>query len=219
MRRVLSRGALVLVTLFVVVIYYVPVGHVDFAENWGEGTFGIDLPGRATTVLHVDPGSPADRAGVRPGDLLLDGGNRETYSRVRAPYAGERERLTFQRNGSTFTITLTALPAPHFGLLQRIGGILAYLPATVFLVVAFVLVLLRPSIMSWAFYVFAVGYFGTSPAFMYWSHVLSPWGYDALIFLFSTVFGPWSVLPLLPFVLRFPNGDALGWRSRIDPFV
>ena len=27
------------------------------------------------------------------------------------------------------------------------------------------------------------------------------------------------VLPLLPFVLRFPNGDVLGWRRRIDPFV
>ncbi len=31
--------------------------------------------------------------------------------------------------------------------------------------------------MSWSFYVFAVGYFGTGPAFMYWSHVLSPGAY------------------------------------------
>jgi hypothetical protein len=27
------------------------------------------------------------------------------------------------------------------------------------------------------------------------------------------------VQPLLPFVLRFPNGDVLGWRRRIDPYV
>ncbi|HEY1869020.1 MAG TPA: hypothetical protein VGG70_12050, partial [Candidatus Cybelea sp.] len=81
------------------------------------------------------------------------------------------------------------------------------------------LVFLRPSIMSWSFYVFAVGYFGTSPAFMYWSHVLSPSAYLGLSFVLSTVLGPWSVLPLLPFVLRFPNGDALGWRRRMDPFV
>jgi hypothetical protein len=73
--------------------------------------------------------------------------------------------------------------------------------------------------MSWAFYLFAVGYFGTSPVFMYWAHVLSPPAYVALTFVLSTVFGPWSVLPLLPFVLRFPNGDVLGWRRRIDPFV
>ena len=54
---------------------------------------------------------------------------------------------------------------------------------------------------------------------MYWSHVLVPAAFVALSFVLSTVFGPWSVLPLLPFVLRFPNGDVLGWRRRIDPFV
>ena len=219
MRRVLLPGILVLITLVVVVFYYVPIGHVDFAENWGEGTFGIELPGRTATVVHVDPGSAADRAGVRAGDRLLYEGNYETGSRVRAPYPGERERLTFERNRSTYTIALTAYAKPDFSLLQRLGGMLAYVPPTVFLVVAFALVLLRPSIMSWSFYVFAVGYFGTSPVFMYWSHVLSPQAYTVLVFVLSTVFGPWSVLPLLPFVLRFPNGDALGWRRRIDPFV
>jgi hypothetical protein len=96
---------------------------------------------------------------------------------------------------------------------------LAYVPPTIFLIVAFLLVFLRPSIMSWAFYVFAVGYFGTSPVFMYWSHVLPPPAYVVLSFVLSTVFGAWSVLPLLPFILRFPNGDALGWRRKVDPWV
>ena len=44
MRQTLARAFLIMVTLFVVAIYYVPIGHVDFAENWGEGTFGIALP-------------------------------------------------------------------------------------------------------------------------------------------------------------------------------
>ncbi len=73
--------------------------------------------------------------------------------------------------------------------------------------------------MAWSFYIFAVGYFGTSPAFDYWSHILSPQQFLALGFVLNTVFGPWSVLPLLPFVLRFPNGDVQGWRRHIDPFV
>jgi hypothetical protein len=114
---------------------------------------------------------------------------------------------------------LTAVPEPSFGIAARIGGVLAYVPPTVFLIVAFLLVFLRPSIMSWAFYLFAVGYFGTAPPFMYWSHVLSPSAYLVLSFVLSTLFGAWSVLPLLPFVLRFPNGDVLGWRRRIDPLV
>src|SRR5215469_12945114 len=110
MRRVLSRGILILVTLLVVILYFVPIGHVDFAENWGEGTFGISLPARTGGVDHVEKGSPADRAGVRAGDRLVDNGDYEVASRIRAPYAGERERLTFARSGVTYTVTLTARP-------------------------------------------------------------------------------------------------------------
>ena len=219
MRQALSRGALIVVTLLVATLFYAPIGHVDFAENWGEGSFGITLEPRGATVVSVDRGSPANRAGVHAGDRVSDAGNYETTPRIRAPYVGERERLTFQRGNARYAVVLTARPIPTFGLPQRIGGVLALIPSTVFLIVAFMLVFVRPSIMSWSFYVFAVGYFGTSPAFMYWSHVLSPAAYLGLTFVLSTILGPWSVLPLLPFVLRFPNGDVLGWRRRIDPFL
>jgi hypothetical protein len=219
MRQAVARGVLGVVTLIVAVIYYLPIGHVDFAENWGEGTFGLVVLPRSPIVVAVDHGSPADRGGIRPGDRLIDHGNYEIPSRVRAVYPGERETLTFQRDGVYRTVALVGVANPGFNMWQRIGGVLAYLPPTVFLVVAFLLVFLRPSVMSWAFYVFAVGYFGTAPVFMYWSHVLSPAAYVALSFVLSTIFGPWSVLPLLPFLLRFPNGDVLGWRRRIDTFV
>jgi hypothetical protein len=219
MRQTLARALLIIVTLFVVVAYYCPIGHVDFAERWGEGTFGLTIPPQQVVVTSVDSGSPADRAGVRAGDRIVDRGDQEISPRVRAAYQGERETLTFERGGATRTITITAVPQRGFGFWQRIGGVLAYVPPTTFLLVAFLLVFLRPSIMSWAFYVFAIGYFGTAPAFMYWSHVLPKDAYLALSFVLSTVFGSWSVLPLLPFVLRFPDGDVLGWRRRIDPFV
>ncbi len=176
MRQALARGLLILVTLFVVAIYYLPIGHVDFAENWGEGTFGLTLPPRTVTVVSIEKGSPADRAGIRIGDRLVDRGDYEISARLRSAYPRERETLTFERNNVTYSAIVTAVANPNFGLWQRIGGVLAYLPATLFLIVAFLLVFLRPSVMSWTFYVFAVGYFGTSPVFMYWSHVLSPGG-------------------------------------------
>jgi len=219
MRQALARGLLILVTLFVVAIYYLPIGHVDFAENWGEGTFGLTIPTRTVTVVSVEKGSPADRAGIRAGDRLVDRGNNEISSRVRSAYPRERETLTLERNNVTYVGVVAGVANPNFGLWQRIGGVLAYLPGTVFLIVAFLLVFLRPSVMSWALYVFAVGYFGTGPVFMYWSHVLSPAAYVVLTFLLSTVFGNWSVLPLLPFLLRFPNGDVEGWACRLDPFI
>ncbi|MBV9027990.1 MAG: hypothetical protein JO311_05195 [Candidatus Eremiobacteraeota bacterium] len=219
MRQTLARGLLILVTLFIVAVYYLPVGHVDFAENWGEGSFGLTLPPRAATVARVEKGSSADRAGVRPGDRLADRGNYEVSSRLRSAFPGERETIKFERSNRIYTATVTGAINPNFGLWQRVGGVLAYLPPTVFLIVGFLLVFLRPSVMSWALYVFAVGYFGTSPVFMYWSHVLSPAAYVALTFLLSTVFSPWAVVPLLPFILRFPDGGVNGWRRRVDPFI
>ena len=205
MRKALGQGALALVTLLVVILYYVPIGHVDFAENWGEGSFGITLPARESAVVAIDRDLPADRAGVRPGDRLANDGNFESALCIRSPYPGELERLTFERGKTTYVVTLTARSNPNFGLLQRVAGVLAYIPPTVFLVVAFLLVFLRPSIMSWSFLVFAVGYFGTGPAFMYWSHVLSPGAYVVLSFVLSTVLGPWSVLHYSPSSCDFPT--------------
>ena len=219
MRLPLSRGLLGLVTLLVVIIYYMPIGHVNFAENWGEGTFGLYVAPRSTAIASVLRGSPADRAGIRVGDTLVNGGDYAVSSRIRSPYPGERETFTLRHGPLVYNVTVTAIPDRRFGIWQRIAGVLAYLPPTVFLIVAFLLVFLRPSVMSWSLYLFAVGYFGTSPSYMYWSHILGAGEYRALTFVLTVVFGPWSVLPLLPFLLRFPNGDVLGWRRRVDPFV
>jgi PDZ domain len=218
MRKTLSRALLIAVTLFVVVLYYVPIGHVDFLENWGEGTFGLQMQPRSPGIDGVDRGSPAERAGIRPGDRVasIDGSE---LNRVRSPYPGERDAIPIERDGAVRVVVLTATPVATFGIWQRIGGILALLPATYFLWVAFAMVFLRPSIMMWSFYVFAVGYFGTQPAFEYWTHVLPAPAYGVLQFLLVTVLGAWSVMPLLPFVLRFPNGDISGWRAKVDKFV
>src|SRR5579871_3107196 len=106
MRQTLSRGLLILVTLLVAAVYYMPIGHVDFAENWGEGSFGITIPQRGTLVVAVVRGSSADRAGVRAGDVLSDRGDFGLAARVRSAYAGERERLTFARDTRSYTVTL-----------------------------------------------------------------------------------------------------------------
>lgn len=219
MRKYLARAILFFVTALVVLIYYVPAGHVDYAENWGEGTFGLELRGTTPVVDVVDPGSPAERAGIRPGDRLDTFRRGSAWPRLTSPYAGETITTPVSTNGVERNVTMTAIPVAGFGIWQRIGGIVALIPATVFLIVAFALVFLRPSIMSWSFYLFAIGYFGTLPSFSYWGRVLPGPAYQMLSFLLIVVFGAWSPMPLLPFVLRFPNGDVNGWRRKVDKFV
>ena len=103
MRLPLSRGLLGLVTLLVVIIYYMPIGHVDFAENWGEGTFGLYVAPRSTAIVSVLRGSPADRAGIRVGDTLLTA---ETMPSRRAsvrriPASERRSRCAVGRSSIT----------------------------------------------------------------------------------------------------------------------
>jgi hypothetical protein len=114
--------------------------------------------------------------------------------------------------------TLLAVADPAFDIWQRLGGILAILPATVFLVVAFMLVYAKPNVMTWTFLVYAVGYFSTKPSIGYFNFL--PYNaYMVLSFVFGTLFGNFAALPLIPFVLRFPNNDMSGWRKKIDPFI
>jgi hypothetical protein len=220
MSTYVARTILIVVTLVVAIVYYTPAGQVDFLEDWGGGTYGIETTQNGDPVVQrVIPGSPADRAGIRAGDRFVHYRIGNSWARINTPYVGETRTVGIERDGVVRAVTLTATPVPGFGLGQRIGGVLALIPPTVFLIVAFMLVFLRPSIMSWSFYLFAIGYFGTLPVLGYWSHFLPDGAANVLAFMLLVVFGFCSPLPLLPFILRFPNGDLRGWRHKVDKFV
>jgi hypothetical protein len=114
---------------------------------------------------------------------------------------------------------MQAVPVAGFTTWDRITGILAIVPATVFLIVAFALVFLRPDVMTWSFYGVAVGYFSTGPTFQYFHSLLPLVLYIPLTFLLSTVFGNFSVMALLPFVLRFPDDRLTGFSRTFDRWM
>jgi hypothetical protein len=218
MKRTIARGILVLVAAMVAYVYYVPLGHTDFVGRWGDGTFGVNFPqGGPTTVESVDPGSSADRAGVRPGDRAVINPFSQAFTALGAPRTGERRVVSFLRpDGSTLVAHLTATPVQNFGLGDRVWGVVAMLPGTIFLIIAFLLVYLRPSVMTWAFAFYAIGYLSTSPSYEYFSGNAPAWFFVPLAFVLSTAFGSFAPLALVPFVLRFPSDELRGWRKKAD---
>ncbi|MBV8246760.1 MAG: hypothetical protein JOZ38_12610 [Candidatus Eremiobacteraeota bacterium] len=213
----LARVILFIVTALVVAVYYVPAWHVDYLNQWGEGTYGFSAVLFGQKLDDVT-NPQLLRDGIRPGDRVRVGDvydwNTATY-----PWRGQQRTFEFETAHGTIREHLTAQAVPGFGVWQRIGGVLALIPETVFLVVAVLLVALRPSAMTWSFYLYAVGYFGTRPAFAFYGNVLPRAPFEVMTFVLATVFGSWAALPLIPFVLRFPDNKMTGWRKRVDPFV
>ncbi len=218
----LARLALVVITALVVVIFYTPLGHDNYVGRWGDATYGVSgARGGSILVESVDPGSPADRAGVRPGDILF---SLKPFSPaildIEYPHAGDRQTFTLQhRDGRVYTVTLRAVPVSDFGAWDRATGVLAIIPATMFLIVAFALVFLRPSVMTWSFYAVALGYYSTGPSFQYFHAILPQTMFLALSFVLGTFFGNFAVMPLLPFVMRFPDNRLTGFSKVFDRII
>ncbi|GAC1392625.1 MAG: hypothetical protein NVSMB31_10960 [Vulcanimicrobiaceae bacterium] len=216
-RLALGRTILIVATALVIALYYVPLGHFDYADNWREGTYGFRLGIFSPTITEVT--SPKLlREGIRPGDKLLMRPFSADYSLAQFPHAGDHRAFVIVSKSGTKSEVLTAYQPEPFTGWQRLAGILAIIPGTVFLVVAFMLVFARPNTMTWMFFIFAVGYFGTKPTTAFYNTLPAP-AFVAVSFLITTLFGNFAALPLIQFVLRVPNNDLSGWRKRINPVI
>lgn len=106
--------------------------------GYGVAVTGVEADGDATRPLwvrYVDPGSPAEAAGVQRGDrvISLNGRSAEAliaardYSALSAAQAGDSLTLVLQRAGSNRTLTLSAalynlVPVPRAVLRSSPGG-------------------------------------------------------------------------------------------------
>ncbi|HEX8806855.1 MAG TPA: hypothetical protein VF741_07890, partial [Candidatus Aquilonibacter sp.] len=217
----IARFVLIAITALVVLIFYVPIGHSDYAGTWMGGTYGVDASRSLAGVIDaVAPGSQAERAGVRVGDKLIERPFTKDFSRAAFPRAGDRGTFSFRRpDGSTYSVTLTAVSIPSFTRTAQILGIVAMLPATIFVVIAFVLVWFRPNVMTWSFYAYATGFLSTQPSIAFYHVYLGTAAYLVLSFLLNTIWGNFAVLPLLPFVLRFPDDRLTGFSKTLDRVI
>jgi hypothetical protein len=166
------------------------------------------------TVRCVVPGTPEASSGLEIGDRIVPSSlslvGRIGFLNTYFFRNGERFTFTVIRQGSPLSISmLIDVPAGAntFGLTLIKRG-----SATVFVIIAGALLLLRPSRMTWGFFLYAIGSINGSA--LYYRFLPAP-AYTALVESLVLVVATCTVTGLWMFGSRFPDEEAVGWRSAI----
>ncbi len=183
-----------------------------------EGTFGFSLDWDAN-VVDVASGGAAWHAGIRDGDHI-DASANTPAQRVpldlpdngpQNPSPGEHTVFRVVRAGHSREVALTAAPMDATAL--RILTISERVTGLIFVITGTLLLLLRPSRMTWGFYLFALGNNNASALFFTFLPTPLYLTLDTVVGLLPTAAAP---VGFLIFALRFPNGTATGWRLMLD---
>lgn len=175
---------------------------------WGYS--GLSLDGYWVQTVDPPPGTAAAAAGLRAGDRVdLSGLSLEERLRITQGQQkpGDALQLRVYRDGTLRTVGLK-IPPLYLGpirLLKRIASL-------IFIAVGAALVLLRPSRMTWGFYLYgltAADYNASFYAF------LPPFWYYALWTVANLISSAQPVGALM-FTTRFPRDEAVGWRRAVD---
>ena len=174
--------------------------------------FGMQVDA-AGNIIGVDRGRAADVAGLRHGDQVDETKTPITSRRyLDTGYAGVPDGLradfVIRRGATERTVSLVATPRPRT-FADNATDLLLMLADAAVIVICAALVLLRPSRMTWAFFLYG--------AFDGGSSVLAPtvlplWGY-ALYSVVIETFVSLAWVPLALFAVRFPSDTAAGWRG------
>ena len=213
--------ALVLLTFEIsseVVRLWVPQFTYGFvASNLTSGERGF------VRVDRVDPKSPAAAAGLAVGDqfdlLDLDLRQRLIVMRWSSALRDDSVTLTLQHDGATKTVAVRAAQA-QFPRAAKIKDALLRFTEIIFILIGAALVLLRPSVMTWAFYALALGV--NDPGigwFVGW--YVSP-QVDFALILADYGFFVASLLGFAVFAIRFPDDvpiPAGRWFERAVPYL
>jgi hypothetical protein len=163
----------------------------------------VDLNG---LVTGVDKGSPAAAARIAPGDRVAVPLPRDLFHTPPGPMP-----VRIVHKGSMRLITVTTKPSP-LSLPQKLRFIAKNLSYVIFLVVGSLLLLLRPSPMTWAFYLYCVlrrwgdlGFYWPGASNFFWFNLIA-----------LAVLGGATCVLVAIFALRFPSNRLSGWRRLLN---
>src|SRR5579883_215480 len=204
--RALVRAA------FIIALTAIPVltSAGDLAlpwHPWASYGLGVDQTG---TVTAVDP--VAARAGLRAGDrVILDqmaASDRWVLSSTSIARDGRRLLVPL---ASGRTVMVVAHPHAR-SVIDNVTVIFAILGAILYILLAALLVLIRPSPVTWAFYVFSYAYcFAGTLAAEY-----MPFEASVSLAIFVSLASAASFAAMFSFALRFPDVRLSGYALTVE---
>jgi hypothetical protein len=209
-----GRAILRFVVVFVIALFASFNTLLDVTLPWQPfSDFGMRFDA-AARVYVVDPGSAAERAGVRVGDRA-DVAATPFWSR---PYLaavgyfsappGRRATFAFERDGKTRVVDIVA-EIHQRTLADNVTDLFQMATFASVIAIGAALVLLRPSRMMWAFFLYCA--FANARAASVGQYLpASVFVPDLLLWLPAKSM---ATVALVIFALRFPNDDAPGWRG------
>ncbi len=183
---------------------------------------GVSFDGNHVAVDAVPPGSPAAQAGLQIGDRFdpkTSFFDRERIGWGLHPANGQTYTFRIIRDGAVHTIKLRAMNESHVSAITPLFATeyaVMLITCVSFAVVGALLVLLRPSPLTWMFFLFCIG--NPASKFLGAIDVLSslPMPLGFVLNIIRTTLMMVGYVAFLSFALRFPNMQARGWRARIE---
>jgi GAF domain-containing protein len=192
------------------------------ALAWGEVfapaariTFGARFAphGRNAIVTSVTPGSAAAHRGIRPGDLV-DLSALSLSDRLRwdtdSP-AGATLAVPVIRDGVRRTFDFAGQPLPAGS--PSLDHLTLLIQATITLLIAALIVVLRPSLATAALVLYGAGSVTTFGVVRLFAWVPNPW-FGAIATFIIAAFSTLPQFALLPFIVRFPENATVAGRRR-----
>lgn len=187
-------------------------GLSDIVRLWHPiGWFGT-IANSDFVVLQVAPGTPADRAGIRPGDHFdiprLPPQERWYLFPQNCLDTGTTLTVGVIRDGRERFVTMTSVQEP-MGISQQAALVMSQVTGLLFVLIGTFTVLARPSPVVWGFYLYCLG---SAPFFYRYLDGTLKLPYSFIWLAVIVVIGCAALPGLLVFSVSILRESAGGWR-------
>ncbi len=194
-----SHPALRIFTVIGLALFFCIMNLPDLVRTMGHPNGDIGFRTDGTIATTVAPGMPAARAGIRSGDRLdlsrLTDPQRSSILGGYLPAPGDSADIGFRHGGKYHRVTLVAASEATKPAFIIIRETIFFIP----MLIGLFLVLLRPSAITWGFFLFSLTAGGSPPNSVAASRFSSDWNTETTLLLIFVACG--AILPKVGLVL------------------